>query len=97
MVRKPGSTFRLTVIWIYIRELCGSSFWVRFNQRFHRLRPTQEVYSQEIERSLFNVVLANQGRNKGVRYFAQLVGSKTNPTSISTCCESQLSQATWTF
>ena len=85
------------MIWIYIRELCGSSFWVRFNQRFHRLRPTQEVYSQEIERSLFNVVLANQGRNKGVRYFAQLVGSKTNPTSISTCCESQLSQATWTF
>ena len=24
-------------------ELCGSSFWIRFNQRFHRLRPDDEV------------------------------------------------------
>ena len=41
-------------------ELCGSSFWIRLNQRFHRLRPLEEIYSAEIERSLFNVVLANQ-------------------------------------
>ena len=41
-------------------ELCGSSFWIRFNQRYHRLRPTEEVYSAEIERSLMNVILANQ-------------------------------------
>ena len=25
-------------------ELCGSSFWIRFNQRFHRLRPDDEVH-----------------------------------------------------
>jgi DUF1680 family protein len=70
-------------------ELCGSSFWVRFNQRFHRLRPLKEIYTLEIERSLFNVVLANQGTNNGIRYFAQLVGKKANPTNIATCCESQ--------
>eukprot|EP01047_Picozoa_sp_COSAG01_P018380 COSAG01_NODE_993_length_12256_cov_6.798964_14_plen_517_part_00 len=41
------------------------------------------------QRSLFNVVLANQGTNNGIRYFAQLVGKKANPTAIATCCESQ--------
>eukprot|EP01047_Picozoa_sp_COSAG01_P018379 COSAG01_NODE_993_length_12256_cov_6.798964_13_plen_94_part_00 len=30
-------------------ELCGSSFWIRFNQRFQRLRPAQEIYTLEIE------------------------------------------------
>jgi hypothetical protein len=70
-------------------ELCGSSFWIRFNQRFQRLRPTQEIYTLEIERSLYNVVLANQGTNNGIRYFAQLVGKKAHPTAVATCCESQ--------
>lgn len=74
-------------------ELCGSSFWIRFNQRFHRLRPEQEVYVAEIERSLFNVILASQAPPEanppGIRYFAQLEGTKANPTNIVTCCESQ--------
>ena len=77
-------------------ELCGSSFWIRFNQRFHRLRPKEEVYTLEIERSLFNVVLANQGpRNPrgqpggGIRYFARMLGKKASPGNIATCCESQ--------
>ena len=41
-------------------ELCGSSFWIRFNQRFHRLWPGTEIYSAEIERSLWNVILAGK-------------------------------------
>ena len=40
--------------------VCRSSFWIRFNQRYHRLRPADEVYTAEIERSLINVILANQ-------------------------------------
>ena len=74
-------------------ELCGSSFWIRFNQRYHRLRPEREVYTAEIERSLINVILANQAAPDvdppGIRYFAQLVGKKANPTNIASCCESQ--------
>jgi hypothetical protein len=74
-------------------ELCGSSFWIRFNQRYQRLRPSQEVYSAEIERSLLNVILANQAsadsNPPGIRYFAQLEGSKAIPTNVVTCCESQ--------
>jgi hypothetical protein len=61
-------------------ELCGSSFWIRFNQRYHRLRPELEVYTAEIERSLINVILANQAAPDadppGIRYFAQLEGAK---------------------
>jgi hypothetical protein len=53
-------------------ELCGSSFWIRFNQRFHRLRPSHEIYTSEIERSLWNVVLAAQAPPDadppGIRY-----------------------------
>ena len=74
-------------------ELCGSSFWIRFNQRYHRLRPNAEVYTAEIERSLINVILANQAAPSadppGIRYFAVLEGAKANPTSFVTCCESQ--------
>ena len=53
----PGSYF---LVGPPTGELCGSSFWIRFNQRFHRLRPTQEIYTSEIERSLWNVILAAQ-------------------------------------
>eukprot|EP00035_Acanthoeca_spectabilis_P012295 m.219527 g.219527 ORF g.219527 m.219527 type:complete len:991 (+) comp15583_c0_seq1:238-3210(+) len=74
-------------------ELCGSSFWIRLNQRFHRLRPSQEVYTTEIERSLLNVILANQAAPDadppGIRYFAVLEGQKATPTNYVTCCESQ--------
>ena len=74
-------------------ELCGSSFWIRFNQRYQRLRPMEEVYSAEIERSLLNVILANQAPADsdppGIRYFAQLEGSKAIATNVVTCCESQ--------
>lgn len=74
-------------------ELCGSSFWIRFNQRYQRLRPSDEIYSAEIERSLLNVILANQAPADsdppGIRYFAQIEGNKATPTNVVTCCESQ--------
>ena len=72
-------------------ELCGSVFWVRFNQRFHLLYPDQEKYVNEIEKSIYNVSLANQVGDKGIRYHAHLVGRKDNSSGIAknTCCEGQ--------
>ena len=70
-------------------ELCGSSFWTFFNQRLHLLHPEQEKYVTEIEKSIYNVALANQAETKGLRYFAVLLGPKKDPTHINTCCEGQ--------
>lgn len=70
-------------------ELCGSSFWIRVNQRFHQLRPTVEVYTWEIERSLLNVVLAAQtppnASAPGIRYFAQLQVSAPSRRGHAVC------------
>ena len=75
-------------------ELCGSSFWIRVNQRFHWLNPTTEVYTAEIEKSLYNVVLANQFNDTGMVYHAHLTGTKDlsppwGGLSVNTCCEGQ--------
>jgi uncharacterized protein len=70
-------------------ELCGSSFWTFFNQRLHLLHPDQEKYVTEIEKSIYNVALANQAETKGLRYFAVLLGPKKEPTHNNTCCEGQ--------
>jgi DUF1680 family protein len=73
-------------------ELCGSAFWTRLNQRFHLLNPEQEKYVNEIEKSIYNVGLANQVRSKGIIYHADLVGRKNfdrTGIAINTCCEGQ--------
>ncbi len=71
-------------------ELCGSSFWVKLNQRLLRLRPAGEPYAAEIERSLINVVLAAiSGDGLGIRYFARLHQHKDGASNVSTCCEGQ--------
>lgn len=75
-------------------ETCGSVFWIKFNQRFHRLHPSDERYTAEIERSLLNIGIANQAPRvgapqTGIRYFALLHGHKETMTNISTCCEGQ--------
>jgi len=41
----------------------------------------------EIERSIYNVVLANQDGTRGIRYHAVLHGRKENGTANNTCCE----------
>lgn len=38
-------------------ETCCSVFWLRFNQRFHLLRPTEEIYAAEIEKIIYNALL----------------------------------------
>jgi DUF1680 family protein len=72
-------------------ELCGSVFWAFLSQRFHFLYPDEEKYVTEIEKSIYNVALANQVGSKGIRYHADLVGKKDVrvPIAINTCCEGQ--------
>jgi hypothetical protein len=71
-------------------ETCGSVFWIKFNQRFHRLYPNEEKYVSEIEKSIYNVILACQKENGNIAYHAVMEGKKDNPKSSSnTCCEGQ--------
>ena len=70
-------------------ELCGSVFWARYNQRFQLLYPDQERYVNEIEKSIYNVGLANQVGATGIRYHANLVGRKASGDAHNTCCEGQ--------
>jgi hypothetical protein len=93
----PPSSYRLHA---KTGELCGNSFWSFYSQRFHLLWPGEEKYVAEIEKSIYNVALANQVGTEGIRYTASLVGRKDfgrNPANSSarpsirsnTCCEGQ--------
>ena len=70
-------------------ELCGSSFWVFLSQRFQLLDPENEQYAAEIEKSIYNVGLANQDAGNGFRYHTVLEGEKEKATHENTCCEGQ--------
>jgi len=72
-----------------LEELCGNAFWAFLSQRFHLLDPANEKYVAEIEKSIYNVALANQAGSQGFRYHALLVHGKEKPTHINTCCEGQ--------
>jgi uncharacterized protein len=70
-------------------ELCGSVFWSYFNQRLHLLYPEQEKYVTEIEKTIYNVLIANQFGSKSIRYIANLGGHKGHGDCTNTCCEGQ--------
>jgi DUF1680 family protein len=71
-------------------ETCGSVFWIKFNQRFHRLFPDEEKYVAEIEKSVYNVILSCQTDSGNIRYHANMEGKKENPRKAhNTCCEGQ--------
>ena len=73
-------------------ETCGSVFWTRFNQRFQLMHPEEEKYANEIEKSIYNVGLANQVESHGIIYHARLVGMKGDlpvPLCTNSCCEGQ--------
>ena len=72
-----------------LEELCGNAFWAFLNQRLHELDPEREAYVTEIEKSIYNVALANQAGADGFRYHALLTHRKEKPTQINTCCEGQ--------
>jgi DUF1680 family protein len=71
-------------------ENCGSSFWIKFNQRLHRLFPNEEKYVAEIEKSIYNITLACQQDDGMIRYHAPMQGQKEHPNNgWNTCCEGQ--------
>lgn len=70
-------------------ELCGNSFWVFLSQRFHHLHPDEERFVGEIEKSIYNVAIANQDGTYGLRYHTHLEGTKEKSTRINSCCEGQ--------
>jgi len=72
-----------------LEELCGNAFWAFLSQRFHLLDPENEKYMGEIEKSIYNVAMANQAGSQGFRYHALLVHRKEDPTRMNTCCEGQ--------
>ena len=71
-------------------ETCGSAFWIKFNQRLHRLFPDEEKYTAEIEKSIYNVMLACQTEEGLIRFHAIMEGNKEQPAECqNTCCEGQ--------
>lgn len=70
-------------------ETCGSSFWTFLSQRFQLMNPDEERYIAEIEKTIYNVAMANQQGSYGIRYHTILVGNKEKGTRINTCCEGQ--------
>ena len=80
---------RSYMLHVELEELCGNVFWAFLNQRFHLLDPENEKYVSEIEKSIYNVALANQAGAEGFRYHALLTHRKEKPTRINTCCEGQ--------
>jgi uncharacterized protein len=70
-------------------ELCGSSFWVFLSQRFQLLNPDDERFATEIEKSIYNIGMANQDKGNGLRYHTIMEGTKEKATHENTCCEGQ--------
>jgi hypothetical protein len=71
-------------------EFCGAVFWLKINQRLHRLYPENETFVLEMEREVYNEGLGHQGKNgEGIRYFSNMDGVKEDATHIGTCCEGQ--------
>ncbi len=67
-------------------ELCCSSFWIFLNQRLHRLFPEEERYVAEMEKSIYNVAIANQQGETGIRYHAWIDGHKQAGGLVHCCC-----------
>jgi DUF1680 family protein len=67
-------------------EFCCTSFWILLNQRLHRLFPDKEEYVNEIEKSLYNIAIANQDGAEGIRYFAWIDKHKQKSGLVHCCC-----------
>ena len=70
-------------------ELCSTNFWVLLNQRMRLLEPDNSHYADEIENSLYNVLLAAQVGDAGFHYLNFLEGGKdARYLDRCTCCAS---------
>jgi uncharacterized protein len=68
-------------------ETCGSVFWTNINSRLMHLYPNEEKYASEIEKSIYNVIMAAQDTNGYIRYHNNLHGRKDKPVCSGVCCE----------
>ncbi|MBQ1986211.1 MAG: glycoside hydrolase family 127 protein, partial [Clostridia bacterium] len=70
-------------------ELCSTNFWILLNQRMHRLDPDNAHYADEIENSVYNVLLASQVGSTGFHYLNFLERTKDwRYLDRATCCAS---------
>ena len=70
-------------------ELCSTNFWVLLNQRMHRLEPDRAHYADEMENSVYNVLLAAQVGSTGFHYLNYLERTKDfRYLDRATCCAS---------
>jgi DUF1680 family protein len=83
----PPKTYHLRMA---TGELCGNVFWTVFNEQLRVLYPDSgEKYVAEIEKSIYNVGIANQDINGGIRYHARLLDKKEGGGHGGSCCEGQ--------
>jgi hypothetical protein len=68
-------------------ETCGSVFWININTRLLHLYPEEEKYAAEIEKSIYNVMLAAQDTNGYIRYHTKLHAVKDTAKCYNSCCE----------
>lgn len=70
-------------------ELCSTNFWILLNQRMRRLDPDNAHYADEIENSIYNVLLASQVGSVGFHYLNFLERTKDwRYLDRATCCAS---------
>lgn len=88
-----GDTYYPGCNWLGMKhsynELCSTNFWILLNQRMHLLEPDNSHYADEIENSLYNVLLAAQVGDQGYHYLNFLEGGKdARYLDRCTCCAS---------
>ncbi|MDD3334193.1 MAG: glycoside hydrolase family 127 protein [Eubacteriales bacterium] len=88
-----NDTFYPGCLWLspehHYNELCSTNFWVLLNQRMQRLEPDNAHYADEMENSLYNVLLAAQVGNQGYHYLNFLERIKDwRYLDRATCCAS---------
>ncbi|MBQ4088410.1 MAG: glycoside hydrolase family 127 protein [Clostridia bacterium] len=70
-------------------ELCTTNFWILLNQRMHLLFPDDAHYVDEIENSIYNMLLAAQVGKEGYHYLSFLERTKDyRYLDRATCCAS---------
>lgn len=68
-------------------ELCCTTFWVLLNQRMALLEPDNAHYYDQIEDSVYNMLLGAQVDDIGYHYLGFLEGSKdVRFADVATCC-----------
>jgi len=69
-------------------ETCGSVFWTNINIKLLHLFPAEEKYASEIEKSIYNVLMAAQDSNGNIGGYNHLHGKKEINSHFSGyCCE----------